>query len=389
MKRKIAVGIASVALCLSGLVVAQAGAATRTVSASGGSLTFTAAVRNAKTCSWSSSPTIVGFTATEHCKTGTISRSAKFKANTSTRAKSYAITLTVHGKTTTIDHWKVIQARKTKTTTTTTVPSTTTTTVPPSTTTTVPSTTTTTVPLTTPSISTNGTLASGKILMAPSNNYYVAMQTDGNLVEYTSGGNPIWDTQTSGNPGARLVMQNDGNLVIYSTSGTALWSSGTNGSTAEQSLQMQSDGNLVIYRSSSAVWANFAAVVNRPAQSTSISLSWFSPGQCTYWAYQQASIYTGEAKLNLTGDAQYWLSWAQTHGFSTGTAPREFSIAVFQPYVDGADYTGHVAWVTQAYPSNNSMKVTEDNFPYGAIDHTRIVTKANDTPGLSYIYLNP
>ena len=131
MQRRIGVSVASVALCLGGIVVAQAGAATRTVSASGGSLSFTATVRNAKTCAWSSNPPIAGFTKTVMCKTGTIARSARFKANTSTTAKSYTITLTVRGKTPTVDHWRVRQAGKT-TTTTTVPPTTTTTTVPPS-----------------------------------------------------------------------------------------------------------------------------------------------------------------------------------------------------------------------------------------------------------------
>src|ERR1019366_3250754 len=127
MKRRIIVSIASAALCLGGLVVAQAGAATKTVSASGGSVTLSATVRNAKTCGWSSSPKIAGFATTVKCKTGTVARSARFTANTSTTAKSYTLILTVRGKTTTVDHWKVTQAGETPpttTTTTTTVPDT-------------------------------------------------------------------------------------------------------------------------------------------------------------------------------------------------------------------------------------------------------------------------
>ena len=120
MKRRITVSIAIFALCLSGLVVAQAGAATKTVSASGGSLSFPATVRNAKTCAWSSSPRIAGFTTTVKCKSGTIARSARFKANTSTTAKSFAVTLIVRGNTTTVHHWKVKQAGQTPPTTTTT-----------------------------------------------------------------------------------------------------------------------------------------------------------------------------------------------------------------------------------------------------------------------------
>jgi hypothetical protein len=87
------------------------------VSASGGSVTLTATVRNAKTCGWSSSPTIPGFAKTVKCKTGTVARSARFTANTSTTTKSYAVTLTVRGKTTTLDHWKVTQSGSTTTTT--------------------------------------------------------------------------------------------------------------------------------------------------------------------------------------------------------------------------------------------------------------------------------
>jgi uncharacterized protein YjbI with pentapeptide repeats len=128
MKRRIVVSIASVALCLSGLVIAQAGAATKTVSAVGGSVIFASAVRNAKTCAWSSNPMIAGFDKTVKCNTGTIARSARFKANTSTTTTLYEVTLLVRGKTTKIDHWKVIQAGKTITTTTTTTTTTSTTT---------------------------------------------------------------------------------------------------------------------------------------------------------------------------------------------------------------------------------------------------------------------
>jgi len=154
MERRIAVGIASVALCLGGLVVAQAGAATKTVSASGGSVRFAATVRDAKTCGWSSSPKIAGFAKTARCKTGTVARLARFTANTSTATKSYAVTLIVRGKTTTVDHWKVNQARETPPTTTT-VPDTGT--LAPTTTTTAPQTTTTTTTTSTTTTTTTTT----------------------------------------------------------------------------------------------------------------------------------------------------------------------------------------------------------------------------------------
>jgi hypothetical protein len=63
---------------------------------------------------------------TVKCKTGTVARSVRFAENPSTTAKSYEVTLTVRGKTTTIDRWKVDQAGGvsiTPTTTTTTTTS--------------------------------------------------------------------------------------------------------------------------------------------------------------------------------------------------------------------------------------------------------------------------
>jgi len=60
------------------------------------------------------------------------------------------------------------------------------------------------------------------------NGHKVVMQRDGNLVEYTSSGHPLWATHTDGHPGAYAVMQTDGNLVVY-LAARPLWSTGTGG----------------------------------------------------------------------------------------------------------------------------------------------------------------
>ena len=67
-------------------------------------------VNNAKTCSWSSSPKVPGFATTVRCKSGRIERSVKFGANPLTKAEDYAVKPTVRGKTTTVDHLKVVEA---------------------------------------------------------------------------------------------------------------------------------------------------------------------------------------------------------------------------------------------------------------------------------------
>ncbi|GAA0453451.1 MULTISPECIES: hypothetical protein [Streptomyces] len=57
---------------------------------------------------------------------------------------------------------------------------------------------------------------------------YAVMQNDGNLVVYTSDQQPVWASETHGNPGAELVVQDDGNVVIYHE-GKAIWHTNTAG----------------------------------------------------------------------------------------------------------------------------------------------------------------
>jgi hypothetical protein len=122
-----------------GVATAAVKIPTHGLSAKGGTVTFSTTVNNAKSCAWSSSPKVVGFDATVKCGTGKVARSAKVKANSLTKTRDYMLTLTVKGKTTTVDHLKVDEAGKTvavtsvpgTTTPTTTIPTTTTTTTQP------------------------------------------------------------------------------------------------------------------------------------------------------------------------------------------------------------------------------------------------------------------
>jgi Right handed beta helix region len=111
----IAVAIAVAALGLAAVFASTTAAAkvpTRKLSAKGATVKFSATVKNAKTCAWKVSPKVAGFDKTVTCKTGTVTRSAKFRANTSTKAKSYSVTLTIQGKSMRIHRWKVDEAGK-------------------------------------------------------------------------------------------------------------------------------------------------------------------------------------------------------------------------------------------------------------------------------------
>lgn len=53
------------------------------------------------------------------------------------------------------------------------------------------------------------------------------MQSDGNLVLKSAGGEAIWSSNTAGNPGAELRLYNNGRMDIVSSTGTVLWTQGT------------------------------------------------------------------------------------------------------------------------------------------------------------------
>lgn len=74
------------------------------------------------------------------------------------------------------------------------------------------------------------TLGSGKFIIAPDASYKLQMQTDGDLVlSRFSDHAVIARSNTAGNPGAVLTMQSDGNMVVFSTTGKVLWSTNTGG----------------------------------------------------------------------------------------------------------------------------------------------------------------
>jgi peptidoglycan DL-endopeptidase CwlO len=109
------------------------------------------------------------------------------------------------------------------------------------------------------------------------------------------------------------------------------------------------------------------------------------PGACTWWAIYVFHAYTGLypdffAPFN-DGNAGYWGIDAAYDGWTVTSTPRVNSIAVFPPGVDGADYAGHVAWVTAV--SGSQITISEMNGAAGwdAVD-IRTLTPA---PSVAYI----
>ncbi|HVA06777.1 MAG TPA: hypothetical protein VNG12_08565 [Acidimicrobiales bacterium] len=102
----------------------------------------------------------------------------------------------------------------------------------------------------------SGTLVAPAGLTAPSSvvspdgAFELDMQTDGNLVVYSTANHQwLWQSGTGGRPAAafQLDMQTDGNLVIYTPAHQWIWQSGGGHPASAYQLDMQTDGNLVIY----------------------------------------------------------------------------------------------------------------------------------------------
>jgi hypothetical protein len=93
----------------------------------------------------------------------------------------------------------------------------------------------------------------GESVWAPSGEFHLSCQNDGNLVLYRQGA-PLWSTGTAGREIRECVMQTDGNLVLYGHGHQPVWASNTPGNPGAF-LAVQDDGNVVIYRPISSVWS--------------------------------------------------------------------------------------------------------------------------------------
>jgi hypothetical protein len=125
------------------------------------------------------------------------------------------------------------------------------------------------------------------LLQAVFRPFRLEMQSDNNLVLYTSKNNALWDSSTygAGKTGAFLSVQNDRNLVVYDGENKALWASlnekGSHlspGATLEEGqyllspdrklfLRLQNDGNLVCY--TRKVWSPDHAIWSTKTYTTS------------------------------------------------------------------------------------------------------------------------
>ena len=98
----------------------------------------------------------------------------------------------------------------------------------------------------------------GQALVSPDGRSRLVLANDGSLT-VTCNGVPQVVLAGANGEAAQLVMQSDGNLVLYTSvrsPATALFNTTTSGN-AGAFLALQNDGNLVVYLGSSPLWATY------------------------------------------------------------------------------------------------------------------------------------
>ena len=102
-------------------------------------------------------------------------------------------------------------------------------------------------------------------------------------------------------------------------------------------------------------------------------------GSCAWYA---ASV-RPDIGSRIFGNAAQWAGAAQAAGLPTGPTPQVDAIVVYQPGVQGAWGTGHVAHVLSVAPDGQSFTVDEMDYPIAGVVTQRV---SHTGPGVSFIY---
>lgn len=102
-------------------------------------------------------------------------------------------------------------------------------------------------------------------------------------------------------------------------------------------------------------------------------------GQCTWWA---ANV-RPDIGAKVSGWAAQWTWSAQQAGLKTGTQPAPNAIVVYQPGVQGAWGSGHVAHVLSVNPDGVHFTVDEMHYPVVGVVTQRV---SHTGPGVEFIY---
>ena len=201
-----------------------------------------------------------------------------------------------------------------------------------------------------------GIMYPGQSIESDNLEFRLVLQSDGNLVEYDSSNQPIWNTGTYGNSGDKLILQSDGNLVLYSIKYSVLWASNTSGSGADK-LSIKDSG---------ALYMN---------SSTNSHILWNS--EAIYPGQSLGTDYLGDYRLTLQLDGNLVLYNSKGNAlWNTGTYGSNPSVLILQSNGDLVLYgfNGKVLWSSNSYSTvstthlvmqsdGNLVVYTQNNVP--------------------------
>lgn len=87
--------------------------------------------------------------------------------------------------------------------------------------------------------------------------------------------------------------------------------------------------------------------------------------------------------MHVRGNAANWAWSARAADLPTGSTPKAGAVVVYQPGVQGAWYTGHVAHVISVSPDGYHFTVDEMNYPWPGVLTRRM---SHTGQGVSFIY---
>ncbi|MET7675827.1 trypsin-like serine protease [Streptomyces seoulensis] len=187
------------------------------------------------------------------------------------------------------------------------------------------------------------TLTAGTVLTAgdslTSNAARLTLQSDGNLVIVSDAGTTVWSSKTAGHPGATARFDANGNLAVIDADGTTvLWETKT--ATPGGKAVLQDRGDFVIYNASNqSQWAagtvvrhdyngdgrdDLGALYGYPTGEVALLTFPTTPNggfsdtairgwSTTGWAFDRASIFSGDFNGDGRDDMATWYDYSDGH----------------------------------------------------------------------------
>jgi hypothetical protein len=166
-------------------------------------------------------------------------------------------------------------------------------------------------------------LNSNDKIISQNSKYALLQEAGGDVVSFNSSATAyVWQSHTGGNPNAYTVLQSDGNLVTYSSVGKVLWQSGTSGNPGDILTVDNAGYPLIISKNGVPI---FTTAPKPPITSAPTSISGSSKEYVANQTLIQTSV--GSWKLVMTANGNL----------------EEYNSSGYVPWSSGTNHPGAIA----------------------------------------------